>query len=126
MESGGKFLLLLALGGGGYYTHLHWDEISTACGLDELRPGKTKAIKLGREAQTIERGTPNWRVIDERIRSGRIEAVGDLWTADHKNSDLYIVHCCFRQNGDLFTQDFEVRLGSRAVTQLDLEAGAPR
>jgi hypothetical protein len=124
MERRDKFILLLLLAGGGLYAHRHWDEIATRLSLDDLRPGRIKAMELAKKEYTFERVRTNDVVVQQRVSAGEIKAVGDLWTADPQGGDRYFVNCTWVEGRDRCTQVFEVDIGSGRVVARDLDVRA--
>ena len=119
-------ILLLLSGGAGFYGHRHWDEITIRLGLDDLGPGRVKAIEIVKQDYTFERSRKNEVVVNAHVKGEEITPVGELWTAERRTDDLYVVHLNYKENADVCTQDFEVTLSTGEVKALDLKARPAR
>jgi hypothetical protein len=125
MERRDKLILLLLLAGGGYATYRNWDVINTTLGLDDIAPGRVKAIDLAKRDTTFHRGRPNSVVVQELARGGEIELAPDAWQAQRQDGDVFRVTCTFRQRGESRCYEFEVDVSTGRVTFLESESTQP-
>jgi len=124
MERRDAVILLLLLSGGVYYGSTHWEEIKEKLGLDDLTPGRIKAIELTKQQFTFDRYRQNGILIQERTHSGEILCAQDPWQAQRVRDNHFIVVCSFREDGKDHHRRFEVDVGSGAVVDLG-EAPTP-
>lgn len=82
MEKRDVIVLLLLAGGGAYAIHDNWDVIAERMGLEQLDPGRLKAIKLAKNSGCIGRGQTNWQHIQSRRALGKIHVESDPWLAE--------------------------------------------
>jgi hypothetical protein len=122
------FLMLVLCGGAGYGIHANWDKIQAKLGLDDLRPGRVKAIELCKKAQSFEQYRSNWEVLRDRVANEEIQVVGDPWTATAVDEKHYRVILSFKLEGQLRRHAFDVDMVTNVVVyagELD-EPPAPR
>ncbi|GAB4153205.1 MAG: hypothetical protein Fur0037_22010 [Planctomycetota bacterium] len=129
MEKKDIALLLFLIGGAGYGVHANWDLIVAKLGLDDLRPGRIKAVELAKKARIFEQYRSNWEVLKDWRASERIAVLGDPWSAEKIDDRHYAVYCSFREEGEPHRHRFDVDLPSGAVTyagEVEPAAPAPR
>jgi hypothetical protein len=119
MERRDKWFLLLLLAGAGYAGYRNWDVISTTLGLDDIAPGKVKAIDLAQREMTFERSRPNSVVLKDRARRGEIEFGPDAWHATRQGGDLFRVFFTFREGGQDRCYEFDVDIANGRVTLVE-------
>ena len=125
MERKDSIILLLLLSGGGYYGFTHWDQISQKLGLDDLNPGRIKAIELAKQQFTFDRYRQNGVVIHERMHDGVIQGAEDPWQAQRLRENHFRVVCSFREEGKSHHRLFEVNVGNGAVEDLGDSSTSP-
>jgi hypothetical protein len=125
MERKDKLILLLLLAGAGYFGYTHWDTISITLGLDDIAPGRVKAIDLAKREQSFQRGRPNSIVLADQVRSGDIVMDHDAWQAQRLHGDVFLVLCNYRERGERHCHRFEVDVATNGVTLLEDEDAQP-
>lgn len=110
------FLLMLVLcGGAGYGIHANWDKIQAKLGLDDLRPGRVKAIELTKQARSWEQYRSNWEVLRDRVANEEVQVVGDPWSATAIDDRHYRVVLTFKMDSQLHRYAFDVDLVTNVV-----------
>lgn len=125
MERKDRIIVLLMLGGIGYGAYHYRDVIEHRLGLDDLAPGRIKAVVLAKQAFTFDRYRPNWVVLEGWLHDGTIQADGELWTADRVTGNDFRVLCHYRDHGTPRVHAFDVNTDSGTV-QAKENAGPPR
>lgn len=115
MERRDAVFLLALFGGGGYLAYSHWDEIVAKLGLDDLNPGRIKAIELCKQHFHFDRYRPNGVVIHERMSSGEIRGNAEPWLAQRIRNERFLVVCSFRDDEKEHHRNFEVDIGTGEV-----------
>jgi hypothetical protein len=99
MERKDAFILLAFAGALSYGAYANWDAISARLGLDDLMPGRVKAIEYAKTANSFETSRPNWQVVEQWKASGDIQYEGNPWTADKLDENHYRVVLNYRKDG---------------------------
>lgn len=115
MERRDKLFLLLVLGGGAYAVHTNWETIRDKLGLDDLAPGRIKAMELAKKNYNFERSIPNWQVVANLEANKEIEVDGDPWAAERIENDQWRVTCTYWQRGRQVQHLFRVNVNTGAV-----------
>lgn len=115
MDRRDAFFLLVVFAGGGYFVHEHWEEIAQKVGLDDLNPGRIKAIELAKQQFTFDRYRQNGVIIHERLHGKQIEAAEEPWTAARLRTNRFLVVCSYREEGQAHFHQFKVDIGSGQV-----------
>lgn len=134
METRDRVFVLLAAAGIGYAVYSNWDVIREKLGLDDMYPGRIKAVDLTKKAYSLDRYRTNWEILDDRKRGELIQVVGDPWSAEPVEDPVYRVTFTFKEDGQLRRYVWQTNVASMAVhlkTSLDGEivpanAPAPR
>ncbi len=126
MERKDKLILLLMLSGAGYAAFANWDTMRTKLGLDDLAPGRLKAIDLAKKDMTLDRTLANWLVLHERRRNKEIEMEEEPWDATRLEGNRFLVVVRFTERGQPHGYRFEVNTASGGVTRLEDGARPPR
>jgi hypothetical protein len=126
MERRDKLVLLLLLAGAGWAGYEHWDTIVAKLGLDDLSPGRVKAIDLAKRDLTFERVRSNQLVLDERVRLGEIVATEHAWSAVRIGGGRFLVTYDYKERGVAQKYQFEVDTATNAVTLVDNGPPSPR
>ena len=122
MEKKDAIFLLALLGAGGYALHANWDTIKVKLGLDDLRPGRIRAMHLAKEGNQFDAYRTNWMVVKGREENGEIKVSGDPWNAAEVANPRYRVTCTYVENGERRVHVFSVDIASAVVTYEGLEA----
>lgn len=109
------FLLLLALGGGGYAAYTHWDVIAEKLNFADLSPARMKAIELAKKSSDFETGVLNWQYVETRQKRGEIQVTKEPWSAEPMSGQLYNVLVRWIDGGDPIVLSFVVDVGKRSV-----------
>lgn len=124
MERRDVFILLLAAGGIGYAVYNNWDLVREKLGLDDLYPGRIKAIELAKKAYSLESYRTNWEVLHDRERTGEIKVIGDPWLADPIEKPWYVVTFTFKEAGQPRRYVFHVNVATMATVLKAKQTGA--
>ncbi|MEZ5966946.1 MAG: hypothetical protein R3F56_24115 [Planctomycetota bacterium] len=125
MERRDKVFFVLLLGGLGYGGYQNREFIEQKLGLDDLAPGRIKAVDLCKHAFTLDRVRPNWVVLEGWLHDGQIEEDGELWTAQRVAGDDFRVLCRYKRDGEVQLHRFAVDTASGGV-RVEEDAGPPR
>lgn len=115
METRDRVILLLAAAGIGYAVYSNWDVIRERLGLDDMYPGRIKAIDLVKKAYSLDRYRMNWEILEDRKRGGSIQVVGDPWYAEPISEPLYKVTYTFKEAGQPRRYVFHANVATMAV-----------
>tara|TARA_R110002073_G_scaffold58721_3_gene148605 strand:+ start:47 stop:415 length:369 start_codon:yes stop_codon:yes gene_type:complete len=121
MERRDAMLILLLLGGGGYACYTNWDTISDRLGLEQLDPGRLKAVELAKEAFTFTRAMSNWQHLQSRQTNEEIEIGSDPWSTEHIAGPNYRVQVQWieTEDGTTMTHGFHVNIATRIAKSED-------
>lgn len=125
VEKKDAILLLLAAGVGAYAVHANWDTLRVKLGLDDLRPGLIKAMRLAKDAHTFDPTTTNWVYLRDRANNGEITLKGDPWESTEVGALNYRVTCTFTENGEAKVHVFAADIGKNALTYQGLDQSTP-
>jgi hypothetical protein len=125
MERKDAILLVALAGAGAWAVYANWDTIRDKVGVDDLSPGKLKAVQLAKDAFTWNPPAPNWMVLRDREKNGEIELPAHAWRAYELQSSQYRVTCTWVENGASQVHVFRVDIGSSAVAYDGLEGNPP-
>ena len=115
MEKRDAMFLLLVLGGGGYATYANWDTIVERLGLEQLDPGRIKAIVLAKDASDFQGGATNWQYIQSRHARGEIAVTQDPWVAKLVTGQQYRVTVHWNEDDADVVHGFTVNIATRTV-----------
>jgi len=115
MERKDAFILLAIAGAVGYVTYTNWDAIAVRLGLDDLMPGRVKAIEYVKGANSFESARPNWQIVEQWKAGGDIEYEGVPWSADKIDETHYRVVLNYKKDGTKRAITFNVDNSSGAV-----------
>jgi hypothetical protein len=125
MEKKDALLMLLLAGAGGYAVYANWEPIRLKLGLDDLHPGRIKAVQLAKEANSFEAYSVNSVVLRDREANGEIKLQGEPWSATEIKRPRYRVTCTFFEKGQRKVHRFAVDVASGAVLYEGLDDGKP-
>ena len=125
MEKKDTILLLVLAAAGAYAVHTHWDTIRTKLSLDDLQPGRIKAVQLAKDAISFEAYVVNWMVLRDRVANGEIKVQGDPWLATEIKKPKFRVTCTYVERGERRVHLFTVDIASGAVAYEGLDEGKP-
>ena len=100
MEKKDALLMLLLAGAGGYAVFANWETIRLKLGLDDLHPGRIKAMELAKKAYSFEQNTANSVVLRVREDNGEIKLQGEPWSGVEIKAPRYRVTCTYVENGE--------------------------
>ncbi len=123
MDKKQAVLLLVLAGGAGYAVHTNWDTIKVTLGLDDLRPGRIRALQMVKDAKAFDQYRANWMVVQDRKQNGEIEVVGEPWHAVEVAHPRYRVTCTFVEDGERLVHAFAVDIVSGDVAYEGLDDG---
>lgn len=115
--------MLLVLGGAGYGIHANWDAVKVKLGLDDLSPGRIKAIELTKKARGFEQYRSNWEVLRDWQSGEQIQVVGDPWQAEPVDDQHWRVYCTYKEAGQMRRHQFDTNVASGVVEYVG-EVGA--
>jgi hypothetical protein len=128
MEKKDKLFVLLVALGGAYAVHANWDRIRERLGLEDMYPGRIKAMQLAKSSHNFQAYAVNWAVLRDREANGEIKTNGDPWAATEIEKPRYRVTCTYTEQGERRVHRFTVDVGTGSVTYhgLDETKPAPR
>ena len=118
--------LLLLAAGAGYATYTNWDFIKEKLSLDDLTPGRVKAIDMAKKDYTFDGLQPNSIVLSQRARNNEIKLSDDPWTASRINTDRWLVTLTYQQEGQVVTHQFDCNIATGNVKLVPQGAQPPR
>ena len=115
MERRDIMILLLLAAGGGYAAFTNWDVIAERLSLDDLSPGRVKAIDMAKKDLTFDGLQANSLVLRNREKNNEIKLGEDPWVANRIEGDRWLVSVTYRQEGEWVKQQFDCNIATGAV-----------
>ena len=125
MEKRDAFLLLVLSGASGYGVYANWATLRVKLGLDDMHPGRIKALQLAKDANTFEPYSVNSVVLRDRASNGEINLQGEPWSATEIQKPRYRVTCTFLEKGERKVHCFTVDIAAGGVTYEGLDDSKP-
>lgn len=126
MERKDICILLLLAAGAGYATYTNWDLIKERLSLDDLTPGRVKAIDMAKKDYTFDGLQPNSLVLNQRAKNNEIALGQDPWVAQRINGERWLVILTYHQDGQLVKHQFDCNIATGIVKLLPQGAQPPR
>ncbi|HEX6810973.1 MAG TPA: hypothetical protein VF384_05045 [Planctomycetota bacterium] len=126
MERRDMGILMLVALGAGYAAFVNWDTIAEKLSLDDLSPGRVKAIDMAKKDMTLDSLQANSLVLRERARIGEIRMSEDPWTASRIEENLWLVVMDYTAGGEPHQYRFHVNVATGVVKLLPQTAQPPR
>src|SRR5712671_7291309 len=82
MDKKDTLVLLLVLAAGGYAVHANWPKIRLKLGLNDLNPGRIRAMELAKKSFDFDQNRDNTTVLTDRRANGEIQLPADPWSAE--------------------------------------------
>ena len=115
MERKDQMILLLLAAVAGYATYKNWDVIAERLSLDDLTPGRVKAIDMAKKDYTFDGLQQNSLVLNQRANNKEIKLGEDPWTAKRINGDRWLVTLTYQQEGQSVTHQFDCNIATGMV-----------
>ena len=125
MERKDKMILLVLALGAGYAGFVHWDWISAKLSLDDLSPGRIKAIDLAKKDLTFDGLQANSLVMRERARNGEIKMEEEPWEATRIDENRFVVVVAFIEDGLPKSHRFDVNIATGGVKLIPPTSAQP-
>jgi hypothetical protein len=126
MERKDTMILLLLAAVAGYATYAHWPAIAQRLSLDDLSPGRVKAMDMAKKDMSFDGLQPNSLVLRNRAKNNEIKMGEDPWAATRIEGDRWLVTVSYSQDGTWVTQQFECNIGTGNVKLVPQGAQPPR
>src|SRR5262245_419592 len=126
MERKDIMILLLLAAGAGYATFTNWDFIKEKLSLDDLTPGRVKAIDMAKKDMTFDSLQPNSLVLNQRAKNNEIKLAEDPWGAKRINGDRWLVNVSYQQEGQWVTHHFDCNIATGVVKHFPPGATPPK
>jgi hypothetical protein len=126
MERKDIWLLVLIAAGAGYATYTNWDVIKEKLSLDDLTPGRVKAIDMAKKDYTFDGLQPNSLVLNQRAKNNEITLPEDPWTAKRIDGDRWLVTLVYSEGGQAVKRQFDCNIATGIVKVVPQHAQPPR
>ena len=126
MERKDSMILLLLAAVAGYATYANWDLIAAKLSLDDLSPGRVKAVDMAKKDLSFDGLQPNSLVLRNRAKNNEIKMGEDPWAATRIEGDRWLVTVSYSQDGQFVTQQFDCNLATGVVKLIVQGAQPPR
>jgi hypothetical protein len=126
MERKDQMILLLLAAVAGYATYTHWPAIAQRLSLDDLSPGRVKAMDMAKKDMSFDGLQANSIVLRNRAKNNEIKLADDPWAANRIEGDRWLVTVSYNQEGQWVTQQFECNIATGNVKLLVQGAQPPK
>jgi len=126
MERRDQMILLLLAAVAGYATYANWPAIAESLRLDDLSPGRVKAMHMAKKDMSFDGLQPNSLVLRNRAKNNEIKLGEDPWTATRIEGDRWLVTVSYSQDGQWVNQQFDCNTATGVVKLIPQGAQPPR
>ena len=126
MERKDKGILLLLALGAAYAAFVNWDVIAERLSLDDLTPGRVKAIDMAKKDLSFDGLQPNSFVLRNRAKNNEVRLGEDPWVANRIDGDRWLVTLTYTQEGHVVQHKFECNIATGNVKFIPDPAHPPR
>ncbi|HLQ37019.1 MAG TPA: hypothetical protein VK348_04415 [Planctomycetota bacterium] len=124
MDKKDTLVLLLVLAAGGYAVHANWPKIRLKLGLNDLNPGRIRAMELAKKSFDFDQNRDNTTVLTDRRANGEIQLPADPWSAEPIDEGHFRVFLSFTETGEPHRLLFNVDIHSGRVVWASEDVGA--